>query len=145
MLSKGQVADGDGFRHFEVAGLVSDQRLSLTGMKDETLLLSWLIVLLRTSEGGQISFDWAYKSLENGSQHETKARNLSTDELVAGLRSNITDTATVISRYITTAEPHQRVPKCNPGSLLLSTGSLSKTSEGAKDEVSEQWSALGTM
>ncbi|KFY50456.1 hypothetical protein V495_00256 [Pseudogymnoascus sp. VKM F-4514 (FW-929)] len=134
MLSKGEAADGDGFRHFEVAGLVSDQRLSLTGMKDETLLLSWLIVLLRTSEGGQISFDWAYKSLENGSQHEPKTRNLSTDELVAGLRSNITDTATVISRYITTAEPHQRMPKSSPGSLLLSTSSLSKTSEGAKDE-----------
>ncbi|KFY84358.1 hypothetical protein V500_09373 [Pseudogymnoascus sp. VKM F-4518 (FW-2643)] len=134
ILSKGEAPDSNDFRYFEVTGLASDQTLSLTGIKDETLLLSWLIVLLRTREGGQISFDWAYKSPEDGFEQEPETRSLSTDEVVTGLQSNITDTAAVISRYITTAEPSRRVPKSSPGSLLLSTSSLSKTSEGAKDE-----------
>ena len=57
ILLKGQAADSHGFRYFEVDGLVSDQTLSLTGMKDELLLLSWIIVLLRTREGGQTGLD----------------------------------------------------------------------------------------
>ncbi|OBT64960.1 Nonribosomal Peptide Synthase (NRPS) [Pseudogymnoascus sp. 23342-1-I1] len=134
ILSKGEAADSNGFRSFEVADLASDQTLSLTGMKDEILLLSWLIVLLRTCEGGQISFDWAYNNPEDSPEHEPKIRSFSTDEVVTGLQSNIADTATVISRYITTAEPSQRIPKSSPGSLILSTSSLSKASEGAKDE-----------
>jgi hypothetical protein len=137
ILSKGEPADSNGFRYFEVSGLVSDQVLSLTGMKDETLLLSWLIVLLRTREGGQVSFDWAYKSSEDVFEQELETRSLSTDEVVTGLQNNITETTTVVSRFITTVEPSQRTPKSSPGSLLLSTSSLSKTSEGAKDEVSE--------
>ncbi|KFZ11796.1 hypothetical protein V501_04577 [Pseudogymnoascus sp. VKM F-4519 (FW-2642)] len=134
ILSKGEPADSNGFRYFEVAGLVSDQLLSLTGMKDETLLLSWLIVLLRTREGGQVTFDWAYMSSEDAFENEFETRSLSTDEAVTGLQNNITETTTVVSRFITTAEPSQRTPKSSPGSLLLSTSSLSKTSEGAKDE-----------
>lgn len=137
ILSKGEPADSNGFRYFEVAGLVSDQLLSLTSMKDETLLLSWLIVLLRTREGGQVTFDWAYKSSEDGFENEFETRSLSTDEAVTGLQNSITETTTVVSRFITTAEPSQRTPKSNPGSLVLSTSSLSKTSDGAKDEVSE--------
>lgn len=137
VLSKGEPADGNGFRYFEVAGLASDKTLSLTGMKDETLLLSWLIVLLRTREGGQVSFDWAYKSPEDVFGDDLETRSLSTDEVVTELQNNITETTTVVSRFITTAEPSQRTPKSSPASLLLSTSSLSKTSEGAKDEVSE--------
>lgn len=137
ILSKGEPADGNGFRYFEVTGLASDQTLSLTGMKDETLLLSWLIVLLRTREGGQVSFDWAYKSSEDVFEQELEAMSLSTEEVVTGLQNNITETTTVVSRFITTAEPSQRTPKSSPRSLLLSTNSLSKTSEGGKDEVSE--------
>lgn len=143
-LSKSEVADSNGFRYFEVTGLASDQVLSLTGMKDEILLLSWLIVLLQTREGGQLSFDWAYKNSEDGLEHKLETRSLSADEVVTGLQNNITDTAAEISRRITTPEPSQRIPKSSPGSLLLSTSSLSKTSVGAKDEVSE-WPTLVTM
>lgn len=137
ILAKREDADGNGFRYFEVAGLASDQTLSLTGMKDEVLLLSWLIVLLRTREGGQICFDWTYKSLEDGFEQEPETRSLSIDEVMTGLQSSVKDTAKIISRHITNTESDQRIPKSSPGSLLLSTGSLSKTSEGAKDEVSE--------
>lgn len=137
ILSKREAADSNGFRYFEVTGLASDQTLSLTGMKDETLLLSWLIVLLRTREGGRMSFDWAYKSPEDSLEHEPETRSISTEVVVAGLQSSITDTATEISRCITSAEPSQRIPKSSPGSLVLSTSSLSKSYEGAKDEVSK--------
>ncbi|KFY52999.1 hypothetical protein V496_07991 [Pseudogymnoascus sp. VKM F-4515 (FW-2607)] len=134
ILSKREAEDSNGFRYFEVTGLASDQTLSLTGMKDETLLLSWLIVLLRTREGGRMSFDWTYKSPEDGLEHEPETRSISTEDVVTGLQSSITDTATVISRCITSAEPSQRIPKSSPRSLVLSTSSLSKSSEGAKDE-----------
>src|SRR5258707_1343892 len=59
-LSTGQV-DGDGFRSFKVVGIASDQVASPTGMKEDILLLSWLIVLLRTREGSRLSYGWSYK------------------------------------------------------------------------------------
>lgn len=135
-LSAGQ-ADGDGFRSFKVVGLAPDQTSTPTGMRDEILLLSWLIVLLRTQESSQISYDWAYKGREDGFEHEPVNRCLSTDEVMTGLQSNVAQTAAAISRHITTVAPSQCTAMPSPGSLLLSTSSLSQKSKEAKDEVSE--------
>ncbi|KFY06512.1 hypothetical protein V492_08014 [Pseudogymnoascus sp. VKM F-4246] len=134
IFSKREVEGDNGFRYFEVAGLASDPALSLTGMKDEILLLSWLIVLLRTCESGQVSFDWTNTSSEDCSEYEQDIRSLSTDNLAAGLQTNIADAATIISHSIAAVEPNRRKPKSSPGSLFVSTSSLSKTSDGAKDE-----------
>lgn len=133
VLSTAQV-DGDSFQSFEAAGIIAGHVTTPTGMRDEILLLSWLIVLLRTREGGDISFDWAYKSLTNGPEQETVNRSLSMDEVVTGLQSNVEEISAAISRHIATEATNQT---SSPVSLLVSTGSLSPTSEESKDEVSE--------
>lgn len=49
------------FRSFEVSGAAH-------GVTEDLVLLSWLIVLLRTREDGQASFDWRYRSEQEGTQ-----------------------------------------------------------------------------
>ncbi|KAF2102365.1 nonribosomal siderophore peptide synthase Sid2 [Rhizodiscina lignyota] len=132
-LSSGQ-PDGDGFRSFDIVGLVPRQTNSPTGMSDEILLLSWLIVLLRTRESSQISYDWAYRSRANGFEHEPGDRHLSMDEVLTGLQSTVGQAAVAISRHIMAVEPSQHEALSFPASLLLSTGSLSRTSEEARNE-----------
>jgi hypothetical protein len=123
--------NGGGVKTFEVASLASDEESSPTGMRDEIVLLSWLIVLLRTREGGQIRYEWAYRR----AGEEPVPRSLAMNEVVAGLQSSVRETAVAVSRHIATDAPSQSAP----ASLLLSTSSLSQTSEEAKDEVSDLW------
>ncbi|KAH2313445.1 hypothetical protein LV164_002437 [Aspergillus fumigatus] len=111
---------------FEVAGLACDETSSPTGMRDEMVLLSWLIALLRTREGGQIRYEWAYRYPED----EPVPRCLAMNEVVAGLQSSVKETAAAVSRHI--SADVSRPPA--PASLLLSTSSLSQTSDEAKDE-----------
>ncbi|OIW34801.1 nonribosomal peptide synthase SidD [Coniochaeta ligniaria NRRL 30616] len=125
---------GDGFRSFEVAGLATEQHATPTGMREDLLLLSWLIVLLRTREDGQASYDWAYAAAEDGEVHEPVNRRLSTDQVMTSLQSKVGEVAAAISRQIATQPSSPCRDLSTPASLVLSTGSLSRTSEGAKDE-----------
>ena len=134
----GSTADyipGDGFRTFEVPGLVSDQFSTSTSMREDLLLLSWLIVLLRTREDGQASFEWAYDG-ENGAQHAEAhllaSRSMSTNQVMPNLQSKVGDVASAITRQIET----RPCKDLSVQGLVLSTGTLSRTSEGAMDEVS---------
>ncbi|EAL86624.1 nonribosomal peptide synthase SidD [Aspergillus fumigatus Af293] len=111
---------------FEVAGLACDETSSPTGMRDEMVLLSWLIALLRTREGGQIRYEWAYRYPEE----EPVPRCLAMNEVVAGLQSSVKETAAAVSRHISADVSSPPAP----ASLLLSTSSLSQTSDEAKDE-----------
>jgi hypothetical protein len=122
--------NGDDVKTFEVAGLASDEESSPAGMRDEIVLLSWLIVLLRTREGGQIRYEWAYRR----AGEELVPRSLAMNEVVAGLQSSVRETAVAVSRHIATDSPSRSAP----ASLLLSTSSLSQTSDEAKDEVSQR-------
>ncbi|KAJ5963768.1 uncharacterized protein N7479_003644 [Penicillium vulpinum] len=118
-------ANGD-FSSFKIADLVSEQAVTPTGMKEEIVLLSWLMVLLRSREDSQISYDWSYKNSENGVEPQS-VNKLLMNEVMKGLQSNVGEVATAISRNITTGAS-------SPASLVLSTSSLSRTSEEAKDE-----------
>jgi len=119
----------NGFSSFEVALLASDQDATPTGMKEEIVLLSWLIVLLRSREDNQISYDWFYAGDTKGTEQET-VNKLSMNEVMKGLQSNVGEVATAISRNIPTGASI-------PASIILSTSTLSQTSETAKDEVSD--------
>lgn len=103
-------------------------------MREEILLLSWLIVLLRTREGSQISFDWTYR---NGAEQETAKGCLSMEKVMTELQDTTGKVAAAILDDIKTAAPSQHATTSRPVSLLLSTSSLSQTPEEAKDEVSE--------
>ncbi len=122
--------NGDSSRSLKIVGLTPD-RPTATGLREEIILLSWYIALFRTSEGSQISYEWAYGSRGGGRPTELVKRRLAIDELKIGLQSSIKEAANAISNHLATSE-HE---SAGPASLLLSTGSLSQTSE-SKDEVS---------
>lgn len=122
-------ADRDGFRSFEVAGFASETPTS-TGMREVNVLASWLLVLLRTQEDGHVSFEWTYKGQEDGAKLEP-VNSLISDQVMPNLQNNIRNVATAISRQIEKVTSRPR----SPSSLILSTSSMSQTSE-PKDEVS---------
>lgn len=126
-------ANGGGPRPFKITGLESDGAFTPTGMREEVLLLSWLIVLLRTREGGQVSYEWAYGSRENAVEHEAVSQCLSTD-VMTDFQSTVGQSAAAISRHTKTTT---RKSMFSPVPILLSTGFLSRKSEKVKDEVSE--------
>ncbi|OQE42297.1 hypothetical protein PENCOP_c004G08019 [Penicillium coprophilum] len=118
-------ANGD-FSSFHMAHLASEHITTPTGMKEEIVLLSWLMVLLRSREDSQISYDWSHKCSANDAEPES-VNKLLMNEVMKGLQSNVGEVATAISKNINTRAS-------SPASLLLSTSSLSQTSEEAKDE-----------
>ncbi|EAW12140.1 nonribosomal peptide synthase SidD [Aspergillus clavatus NRRL 1] len=128
------IHEDEGSRSFQVTELGDKQ--TLTGLREDIVLLSWLIVLLRTREAGHIRYEWSY----TGQEEEPVATTLSMDEVMTGLQSTLAETAVAISRHIATVASPQGVKMSTPLSLLLSSGSLSKTSEEAKDEVIELFS-----
>ncbi|KAE8385733.1 hypothetical protein BDV23DRAFT_187957 [Aspergillus alliaceus] len=124
-------ADGASFKTFEVTGL-ADYENTITGMKDEILLLSWLIVLLRTREGDQVHYEWAHKSQENWVERET-AHSLSMSEVIPQLQTSVSEAAEAISRHITTVKSSEGATQFSSALLLLSSGSLSRVSEQCTD------------
>lgn len=129
--------DGEGFRSFNVNGIASET-ITRTGMREEILLLSWLIVLLRIrEEGSNISFDWAYKSRESNFELEPVKGHISLDEVTTKLQNNVGEATSEISKHIAKVTSSRDNTPPDPVSILLSTSSLSQTSEEAKDEVSE--------
>ncbi|KAF3765438.1 hypothetical protein M406DRAFT_37645 [Cryphonectria parasitica EP155] len=79
---------GDGTRCFKIAGLAS--------LREDVLLSSWLIALIRTREDRSASFEWAYGNdddNENGveqqqRQQKEKHNQLSTDDVLPDLNLN---------------------------------------------------------
>ncbi|KAG0645977.1 Nonribosomal peptide synthase [Hyphodiscus hymeniophilus] len=135
VFSKGQT-DQDGYMSFNIVGLAADQTITSTGMREELLFLSWLLVLLRTREGRQISFNWTYKSQENGLEYEPARRCLSLDEFVtrSGSSNLVGQVAAAISDYITALTPCQSAAMPTPASLLLNTSFESQSLGEEKDE-----------
>ncbi|KAL3474948.1 hypothetical protein BJX99DRAFT_230621 [Aspergillus californicus] len=131
LLGQGQLT-GDNSRSFNIVGLTPDQTTP-TGLREEIVLLSWFIALLRTREGSQISYEWGYKGRDDGPLTELVKERLSLDELKIGLQSKVGEAAAAISQNIATASSPKLEATDKPAYLLLSTGSLSQTSE-AKDE-----------
>lgn len=111
--------DSNGPRSFQIPGLASGKSPTATGMREDVLLLAWLVVLLRTREDGQAQFEWAYDSPSSATI------GLSSDKVMANLQSNVEEVTSAISQHV--AEVTSRVkPASRPVSILLSTGVLSR-------------------
>jgi hypothetical protein len=124
-LDQGQ-PNGDSPKSFEIAGLGADNT-SATGLKEEIILLSWFIALLRTRENSQVSYEWAYGGGDS-------PKRLAMEELKIGLQSSVEEAAVAVSEYIATVATAV-TDTSGSTSLILSNDSLSQTAE-AKDEVS---------
>ncbi|OAL18531.1 hypothetical protein AYO22_10508 [Fonsecaea multimorphosa] len=133
-MSTGE-ADPEGFWSFKLTGLASDPPNSPTGLREEILLLAWLLVLLRTQDEGQVWFDWAYKGQGNGDPDEPVKRRLIMDELKIGLQDNVGQVGARIAGHITACTQAQLPDGSNPVSLLVSTSSLSHTPEEASGQT----------
>lgn len=107
-------------------------------VSEEILLASWLITLLRTREDGEVSYEWAYSTREDGGARKSEAvMRLSTKDVMSGLDSVVEQVAAAISRHIATASPTLSPDLAGHISLLLSAGSLSQEAEDtSKGEVS---------
>lgn len=105
-------------------------------MKNEVVLAAWLIVLLRTREGSEISYDWGYQTQQNDSQQYTVKGCISMREVMAGVQDKVEDVIAFLSRHMQSLAETQSSNAMDPASLMLSTSSLGQTSEEAREEVS---------
>lgn len=127
------------FRSFDIGYLASDQTKTPMGMRDDAVLLSWLIVLLRTREDSQISFDWACQNWQNGMVTGFEKRCISTEEVVPDLRKTVREVTASLSPHVAAALSGNGMSTTNPISLLLSTSSLSQNSAHTMDDVRQQY------
>lgn len=130
----------NGYHDISSFQLIDPASDSLSTSTQELLLVSWLIVLLRTREDTDIPvwFDWTVSSpsQEKGAQDEPEqVMRLSASEVMTGLDSEVGQVAAAISRHMAA----MTAPRSSADPLLFSTASLSQVTEGAtsKDEVSE--------
>ena len=121
--------NGDDTISFEMNGIASD-KTTPTGMTEGIVLLSWLLLLLRTREGGQVSFEWAYDICGTTSR-------LSMNEVMEGLEDNVMDVSAAIHNHIRKS-PDQNKSYSSPVPLILSTNTFAQNSEEVKEEVSEE-------
>lgn len=132
-------ADVHPFKHFTIDGLFSPSETCLpTALRADVLLTSWLILLMRTREERQASFEWAYDGWEDEAVHQRTARRLSTDEVLPGLDldSSLADAIQKTSRIHGLGVKDLCTETSCPKHLLLSTGSLSKASDDEQEGVS---------
>lgn len=136
-LSTTQTKDHD-VVSVEVVGVSSEPASPATPatITTEILLVSWLIVLLRTREDGQVFYEWAYKTEKGAEAEAVPAMRLSTSEVLPDLHSTVEQMASAIASNVSAASTEDFASFSAQGSFLLSTGSLSraKTKTG-QDEV----------
>lgn len=124
--------------------LNDDDETFPTGFKVHIVLAAWLIVLLRSREGCSVEFEWTY-AYAHGSEDGPTARSVRADKVLKDLRSNIQDTATIIFDDLRSERLSHAEVSTNQTKLVVSTGSLSQTSDEADNEVRSfsiwcQWS-----
>lgn len=123
--------DSDG-RTFEILQLRDD--ILPTGLREDLVLVAWLAVLLRSREGSSVDFEWAYAH-DTTTEDDTTISNRSMDKVMKYLQSSIKEVANVVREDITSSKPSNIQASSTPAKLVLSTSTLSRTSEGTGDEV----------
>jgi hypothetical protein len=96
-----------------------------SGMREDVLLVSWLIVLLRTRESERVSFDWKYQSSSNAPEDPLK--HLSMEDVMKDLEDTVDNVTRTISRQILTTDSGKNYAE--PVSVVLSTSVLSQQFE----------------
>ncbi|KAL2200113.1 non-ribosomal peptide synthetase [Corynascus similis CBS 632.67] len=104
---------------------------SAAPISEEVLLISWLIVLLRTREDSQFTFEWAYKTEEGANGELPGVMRLSASEVLPDLQSSLEKVASAIASQIGATSSRPSLNHAGPISLLLSTGSLTQISKGS--------------
>lgn len=121
---------------FDIAGLAPGNCGTPTGMRDEIILLSWLIVLMRTQESSAVRFEWQYQGSREVLGNGDAVRILTPNDVIIGLQSHIGQAAAMLAGSIPSVTQTQQPELATRPSLRLSNASLSQSSDDATDEVS---------
>ena len=122
-----RVVPGNALSSYNINNLASQSPFTPSGMREDILLASWLIVLLRTREGERVSFDWTYQSTTN--VPEEPYRHLSMEDVMKGLEDPIENVIKALSSQITRAKSSENYAESV--SMLLSTSVLSQQTENS--------------
>jgi len=131
-------ASGMESQTFDIAGLAPDNCGTPTGMRDEIILLSWLIVLMRTQESSAVRCEWQYQGSGEVLGNGDAVRTLSPNEVMIGLQSHIGQVAAMLTGTIPSVTQAQQAALAVRPSLRISNASLSQSPDDATDEVSER-------
>jgi len=118
-------ASGNAASSYNINNLASRSQSTPSGMREDILLASWLIVLLRTREGERVSFDWTYQNSSDAP--EQTSRLISMEDVMNGLGDSIGNVTKTISSQISRSDSGENYSEA--ASLLLSTSVLSQQSE----------------
>ncbi|KAI4724364.1 nonribosomal peptide synthase SidD [Aureobasidium sp. EXF-10728] len=117
----------------DMPNLYSQSTSTPTGMREDIVLASWLIVLLRTREGERVSFDWTYQS--SSDEPEEPIKHISMDKVIGDLNGPIDNVIQIISNETSIAGPTNKTARTEPVSLLLSTSILSQQSRDSTETL----------
>lgn len=132
-LSPTRQAGNEDFRDFEIDGLILNTR---TGIREEIVLVAWLLVLLRTREDGQVDYSWGHRYETDTFELGSLDNKFLMNEVVSGLQDSIGQTAEAVCRHIGKVTPATNGELQSPSSLLLCSSLYSTGVGEGKLEVS---------
>lgn len=100
----------------------------------ETVLLSWFLVQLSTSQDEQVRFEWTLKHTDSNSPSPNYT--ISEAEILPHRRGSIKSIASSISQIFQSAIDSGETQGTASLALVLSSGSLSRSTEGESSKVS---------
>jgi hypothetical protein len=137
-MSTPNEASGMASKTFEIDGLAPQNCSTPTGMRDEIILIAWLIVLMRVQESSLVRCEWQYQGSPQELENGDAVRSLSPNDVTIGLQSHTGQSAAILAGTIPSITEAQQAALSSPASIRLSTGPLSLSSEDAKEEVSRR-------
>ena len=121
---------------FELGGLVCQKETSTsTGMREDVLLLSWLIVLLRTQSDGEASCTWAYRNSRDEKTEDLIWNQLSSRDVIASQEDTIRAATDAISCRIAQITPAYSKTSPVAASLILCVGDQTFSSDKNTEKV----------
>jgi hypothetical protein len=135
-MSTPNEASGMASKTFEIDGLAPQNCSTPTGMRDEIILIAWLIVLMRVQESSLVRCEWQYQGSPQELENGDAVRSLAPNDVTIGLQSHTGQSAAILAGTIPSITEAQQAALSSPASIRLSTGPLSLSSEDAKEEVS---------
>jgi hypothetical protein len=121
---------------FDIDGLAPRNCSTPTGMRDEIILVAWLIILMRVQESSLVRCEWQYQGSPQELENGDAVRSLSPNDVMIGLQSHTGQSAAILAGSIPSITEAQQSALSSPTSIRLSTGPLSQSSEDVKEEVS---------
>lgn len=135
-FSSTRQAGNDKFRDFEIDGLISNQHNTRTGLREEILLVAWLLVLLRTREDGHVDYSWGHRYQTDEFELGSLDNNLLMNGVISGQQDSVGQAAQAISQHVAKLAPATNGTSSSPSSLLLCSSVCSTGVGEGKSEVS---------